>query len=290
MEYYLENEYLKVKINSFGAELKEIYCKENNIEYMWNSNPLHWGKSSPILFPNIGKFYNNKYIVNDNEYSLPKHGFARENEFVLYDKTDRIISFVLNSSPKTIEVYPFQFSLIVSYELKDKELIVSWNVINNGSDTMYFALGGHPAFNAPLKDEKRSDCYFYLEGKKEIYSTKVDVKTGYLMNEKILYKLDNGYLKISDDLFIDDALVIENQQVNKISVCGSDKIPYITVETDAPVVGLWSISKTSPFVCIEPWYGICDCDFKQYFLDNRPYQNVLGAKETFSKSYKIIIH
>ena len=67
MEYYLENDSLKIKINSLGAELKEIYNKENNTHYMWNANPEHWGKSSPILFPNIGKFYNNEYILHHQQ-------------------------------------------------------------------------------------------------------------------------------------------------------------------------------------------------------------------------------
>ena len=289
MEYYLENDYLKVKINSFGAELKEIYNKKNNTEYMWNSNKEHWGKSSPILFPNIGKFNNNKYLLNGKVYTLSKHGFARENEFEFYNKSENSLSLILNSSDKTMEVFPFEFSLIVTYLLSDKEITISWTVINNSNDKMYFAIGGHPAFNAPLKDGVRSDCYFYFD-KEEIYSTLVDIKTGYLLDTKLTYKLNNGYLNITDDLFKDDALVIENQDLNHISICGKDKKPYVTLITDAPVVGLWSISDKAPFVCIEPWYGICDKTNYNDSIEKRPYQNNLASGETFYKSYKIIIH
>lgn len=34
MRYFLENDILKVEIDSFGAELKSVIRKDNNREYM----------------------------------------------------------------------------------------------------------------------------------------------------------------------------------------------------------------------------------------------------------------
>ena len=68
MDYILQNTKLKIKINSLGAELTEIINKENNLSYLWDANPLHWKRHSPVLFPNVGKYYNGKYIYNGKEY------------------------------------------------------------------------------------------------------------------------------------------------------------------------------------------------------------------------------
>ena len=39
----------------------------------------------------------------------------------------------------------------------------------------------------------------------------------------------------------------------------TDGKPYVTVLCDGfPFVGVWTIEKTHPFVCLEPWYGVCD--------------------------------
>ena len=37
MRYILENEKLRVEIDSFGAEVKSVKSKENDREYMWYS-------------------------------------------------------------------------------------------------------------------------------------------------------------------------------------------------------------------------------------------------------------
>ena len=106
----------------------------------------------------------------------------------------------------------------------------------------------------------------------------------------IPYALDGGYLQVSDDLFDRDALVVENRQTQRVSLCRPDKSPYVEVTFDAPLFGVWSVPKTdAPFVCIEPWYGRCDHMNFSGTLQQREWGNVLPAKETFEASYTIEI-
>ena len=67
------------KIDSKGAELKSLII--GGREIMWNSDPAFWGKSSPVLFPAIGNVKANKTVIDGKTIDLPKHGFARDNEF-----------------------------------------------------------------------------------------------------------------------------------------------------------------------------------------------------------------
>ena len=81
----IENENLRVTINPKGAELTSIYNKETQLEYMWEGDPAIWGKHSPVLFPIVGTLKENLYRFNNRDYSLPRHGFARERIFILED-------------------------------------------------------------------------------------------------------------------------------------------------------------------------------------------------------------
>ena len=289
MEYFLENNKLKIRVNSMGAELTEIINKENNLSYLWDANPLHWKRSSPVLFPNVGKYYNGKFRYEGKEYSQGQHGFARDMEFELLEQKDNYISFVLNSNEKTKVNYPFEFCLILYYELKENEIVVGWKVINKDNKEMYFSIGGHPAFNVPLKDENRSDCYLYFKDVNNVESTMIN-SSGYSIGKVVNYPLEEGYLKITDDLFDDDALVIEQQPIKEVSITDKNKNPFITIKMDCPLFGIWSPSRTTPFVCIEPWYGRCDSEGFDKTLAERKYQNKLNVNEEFDVNYSIIIN
>ena len=54
-------------------------------------------------------------------------------------------------------------------------------------------------------------------------------------------------------------MILENEQVRKVTLYNKEKQAYLSLHFNAPVVGLWSPpAKNAPFVCIEPWYGRCD--------------------------------
>ena len=56
-----------------------------------------------------------------------------------------------------------------------------------------------------------------------------------------------------------------------------------------PFVGVWTMEKTHPFVCLEPWYGVCDSkDFTGELKDRQGIQN-LKAWESWEKGYRIRI-
>lgn len=49
MRYILENDTLRVEIESFGAEIKSVKRKADGREYMWCGDPKYWGRTSPAL-------------------------------------------------------------------------------------------------------------------------------------------------------------------------------------------------------------------------------------------------
>ena len=111
----LQNNFLTVEIATFGAEIKSILDNQYN-EWMWNANPSFWGKTSPILFPIVGSLKNNTFIYKGENYTLSRHGFARDMEFDAEQVSQTKAVFTLKANEKTLVNYPFYFELKVIYQ------------------------------------------------------------------------------------------------------------------------------------------------------------------------------
>jgi len=282
---------ITITVQDQGAELVSLKNTATGREYMWEANPKYWGKTSPILFPFVGGLKNNSYKYHGKEFQMSKHGFAREMEFALISQDENSIWFELTSNEETMKNYPFAFKLVQGYEVLNGTVKVLWKVYNKNEETMYFSLGGHPAFACPPdSSQKQTDCYirFDLE-QNEVVSTQITPE-GLLGPVKTSYPLMNGSMKITEDLFDEDALVIENNQTKTVELVDPNGNSYLRVSFDAPLFGIWSPAKIqAPFICIEPWYGRCDAtDFKGS-LEDREWGNKLLPGEVFEAEYTIEI-
>ena len=171
MQTILKNESIKAVIKHKGAELSSL--EKNGKNFIWDIDTQFWDKTSPVLFPVIGALKNEEFEFNGKKYTLPRHGFAREKEFKIISKTDDSIVLSLKYDEETLEIYPFQFELQISYKLEDSEIFVNYNIINLGEEKMYYSIGAHPAFK--------------IEGNFEEYSLKFD------SNETLVtHKLDDN--------------------------------------------------------------------------------------------------
>ena len=280
MIYYLENDILKITVDTHGAELSSIINKKENKEMLWQGDPDFWGRKSPVLFPVVGKYKNGKTTYEGKEYFSGQHGFARDSEFTLVEKTENKLSFELLSNEETLKQYPFRFRLVCSFELNSDRIIVGWNVENIDDKNIYFSIGAHPAF--------------YCEKDKTVLSMNEENIKYALINSNGLYTpqkydVENSFV-LHDNVFDNDALIIENSEVNEISLIDNNK-KYLTVKFDAPIFGIWSpTKKNAPFVCIEPWYGRCDGADFDGDITERDWGNALNVGETWYKEYEIIIH
>lgn len=290
MQEIIENDEIKVTINHFGAEICSIIKKAANVEYMWNADEKYWKRNAPVLFPFVGSLKNKEFLYEGAAYPMGQHGFARDMDFSLVSNNGKEVWFSLSSDDSTYEKYPFAFTLEIGYLLNGNTITVLWKVINEDEKTMYFSIGGHPAFMCPLNGEGNQTDYFIT------FDTDKDLTYSKLSANGLVYQKDNllptngGKLKISEHLFDEDALVIEGNQAQKVSLCMPDGSPYLTVKFDAPLFGLWSpAKKNAPFICIEPWYGRCDSEEFHGTLEEREYGQMLEAGEEFSASYNIII-
>ena len=216
MAVKLENEFLCVEIAEMGAEVTRIYDKTEDNEILWEGNPVYWKRHSPVLFPNVGKTYKNRVLINGTQYPTSQHGFARDNVFTCIEAANEKASFMLRSSEETKEVYPFDFELHINYKLNKKELTVEWQVKNCGDETMYFTIGGHPAFRFAKPEETKADYVLKIPGKEKIEYVLIDISCGCAnVDEVHTLQLSEETYPLSDEMFANDALVVDNGQIEE---------------------------------------------------------------------------
>ncbi len=286
--YELKNDVIAICIDSHGAEMKSLKKLSTGTEYMWCGDAKYWGRTSPVLFPFVGGLKNKEYRVEGKTYPMSQHGFARDMEFELLSKEESEIWFVLRSTEETLAKYPFEFILKLGYRISGNRTEVLWQVENPGSKTLPFSIGGHPAFNCPIEEgKKQSDYFVSFGGVDEIISTRLG-DHGLVIDCMDVYGLSEGRLALTENLFDHDALIIENNQTDRVSLCKEDGTPYLTVTMDAPLFGVWSPpGKRAPFVCIEPWYGRCDSEYFDGTLQEKDWVNCIDPGQVWNASYRI---
>ena len=290
MEYKLENESIAVAVESFGAELKSVKSKADGREYMWCADEKYWKRTSPVLFPLVGSLKGQSYLYEGEKYPMSQHGFARDRGFTLVSQSEESIFFELRADADTLKAYPFDFTLQIGYELANNTVKVIWKVVNNEErdGIMYFSIGAHPAFNCPINGEQSKAGYgMKLNAKSGVLYSRIN-GDGLMLNSKSELELKEGSVVFTDDFFDEGVYIIEDYQANEVSLLDPVGKPYVTVNFDAPLFGIWSPEKkNAPFVCIEPWYGRCDRESFEGNLTEREWGQKLGSKEVFERSYEI---
>lgn len=287
MRYYLENELIKAEFDSFGGELKSVIRKDSNREYMWYGNPKYWGRTSPVLFPIVGTLRNNTYRFKDKEYKMSSHGFARDMEHTLVSQTENEIWFELRQNAETLGKYPFEFVLNLGYRLEGDRLEVLWKVTNPSKDELLFSIGAHPAFLCPIHGEKsKAGYYLAFGGTDEIRHH--GNKGGLAIKEDLRLKLTDGRVKITEEFFDRSTFMIEDKQTSLVAIEDPEGRRFIEVDFDTPLFAIWSSEgKNAPFICIEPWFGMCDWDGFEGSFEEKSYMQKLAGGEEFNASYGI---
>ncbi len=248
MYYKIENEFLTCEIDGMGAQLHSLKSKENGKEYIWYGNPDIWYGQAPVLFPVIGQLIDDKFRYNGKEYSMPKHGLARKLPFNVKECGGAKAVFSLESSDETHKSYPFEFELLVAFELKGKSLTNTMTVINKTSGEMYFSIGAHPGFNCSVGDVIEFELPETLE------TERID-STNLLIGETFPVLNNEREIEITKDIFVTDALILSGYKSKKLKIKGENEIEFTF--GDCPFMGIWA-KPGAPYVCIEPWYGVND--------------------------------
>lgn len=280
---------LKIQTKKSGAELTSI--KYNGKEMLFqgakvldSNGNIYWKRQAPILFPIVGQLKNSQTQIEGEIYEMSQHGFARDMDFEEISKTENKHHYMLKYNEGTLKKYPYKFELHVIYEIIGDTLTVTYKVKNIDDKTIYFGLGGHPAFNCDYSNGEYE--IVFSENEDKIVFLKL--KNGLIDTEKAQNILQDNKIYLKEDTFDNDAVIMKNLKSNKVVLQNHETNQKI-LELDFtgfPYLALWS-KKGAPFVCIEPWQNTADrIDSTQIYKDKENVIELPKDKE-FECKYSI---
>lgn len=259
----IHNECLTVDIEDLGAQLASVR-NHHGTEYLWQGDADIWARRAPILFPILGRLKDNTYLLDGVPHKIGQHGFARDCIFELVEQSDTKAVFRLTDNAETRRLYPFSFSLTVTYTLEGNRLTKCHRVKNRSEQVMYYELGVHDGFRAPLeKNETMAQYAIRLPGLDSIEPYGMDENAMVTPKGKTI-PLENGRLFLTPATYDLDTVILDQPpQARAVLVDGQDR-PRVTVDfAQFPYLGIWTQNKPfdTNYVCIEPWSTLPDATF-----------------------------
>lgn len=237
-------------ISTFGAQMQSLMLSGR--EMLWQGDPKIWADHAPVLFPFIGRCWNDRYAYQGRDYPMELHGFAWKKEFRLVEATWNHCCLELTDDSDTRQVYPFCFRFQVGFTLGETGLKVSFLVENRSATPMPFALGWHPGFALDGPPEGYQVHFPQASAPQEICIVPKCMITG---EGKPLCLAENT-LTLDRRLFQTSARVFQGlgQQAILESRLGQ---PLLTMDLPGfPVTTLWqTLGSGAEFICLEAWLG-----------------------------------
>lgn len=285
MEVTIKSGSNSARIAQHGAELKSLVM--DGREFMWSGDPAYWPNTAPVMFPMIGTLKDNKTLILGKEYSLPKHGFARDLELKQEETTDNSVMFSLEQSDYTKQFYPFDFRFTIRYTLSDNKLTVTHVVRNNDKDDMPYCIGGHPAFafGGDLTD-------YRLEfPMKETLSAPIYNLDVHLFEDdnRVPMLNDSSVLPLNHEMFYKDVVYLDKVKSRSVKFLGKDGKGLQVDYPDFTSLAVWQ-AKNAPFLCVEPFCGSADfADCTGVFAEKRGIEILKpGEEKTYTFSFTAV--
>jgi len=248
---------LTARINPLGAELWSL-TDAAGAEYMTDADPAFWAGHAPVLFPIVGSLAGDSYRLGEARHALPRHGFARRSRFAVVSQSADAVTFALEDSTATREIYPFAFRLELAFRLEGATLHTTATVHNTGADNLPFSLGYHPTFAWPLPGgAAKAEHRIVFAQAEPAPVRRVGKGDGLLLPQAEASPVVGRDLALREDLFAADAVIWDDLASRSLSY-GADGGAWLDISfPDTPYLGLWQVPGAR-YICIEPWAGHAD--------------------------------
>ncbi len=279
----ISSDALSARIAPLGAELQSLTDAAGN-EYMSSGDPAFWRGRAPLLFPIVGRLEGDTLRIDDSEYAMEKHGFARHATFALAENAADHAVLRLTDSAATHALYPFEFELDAEFRLAAATLHMTVTVRNTGGAALPFSFGYHPAFVWPLPGGGARDNHQIIFDVNEPASLRRVTPDGTIGPELKTSPVEGNRFALADALFEDDALVWTDLNSRRLSYGAPQGAVLDIAFPDTPMLGIWT-KPGAAFVCVEPWAGHADPE--GYASDFRDKPGIITLAPTAERSFRM---
>ncbi|MDO8953373.1 MAG: aldose epimerase [Gammaproteobacteria bacterium] len=205
----------------------------------------------PFIFPICGRLSrtdgDNRYLYNGKVYTMTIHGFAHKMPWQVLEHSEHRLVMCLKESERSLLEYPFEFEIILEYEITENHVSCKQTYRNTGDKPMPYYAGFHPYFSIPFpKDQVTLD---YAPKRRFLYNQVLNDVIG----EQPLFstpaaltlpELNESLVELSEDKSVSLSFP-DNSSL-------SMKAEGITDPSLFAYCQLYHIPSEA-FLCIEPW-------------------------------------
>ena len=229
-------------MDSFGAKVLAFYQAGKNILFYDEEDISHSG--IPLCFPSFGPLVNGEFLRGTQKYAMKQHGFARDQEFVLVEQSEKSLTYELKANGETKERFPFDFVFRVKTSIEQNALIQEYAFTNLSNEKLPLSPGVHPYFAVqnPKEISFTSDATLVNDLNDDYVSKAlVEAKEFNLLSEPSYQVSGAPNAHISNHRASSSILSYDNK---KVELCfDAEKFKYFTV---------WRSSEDDQFICFEP--------------------------------------
>lgn len=282
VEQHLRNENLTAVLTPLGANIISLRGSKGH-EYLWQGGapwPRRGGFN--LIFPVFGMVTRDGRYLHDGQiYTMPKHGFGRDQTFKTTLTTPHQVIFELRDNENTRKVYPFSFQLKVIFELTGNALKTNFELENTQSrGDLLFGLGSHTGFNWPWQPDEATPSILIFET-----SEPSDIRRpthDFLDQKTTKNPMQDNNLTLSPSLFDHGGLFFIDDPRNEIGTKVATRLKSRSLQMKIPSgksidyawggfsnLGLWTRAVTDEFpkpgfLCLEPFIGNTGSALTQY--------------------------
>lgn len=287
--YILQNEFIRVSVNSFGANLTSIFDKKKECELLWQADIKSWNQQDICIFPFVARLKDGFYFFQGKKYEMPIHGFCKFKDFFVVKQTSEYLEMTIAFDEQTLSMYPFKFKFTAKFELILNKLKVTYLVQNLDSQNIYYGIGGHPGFILDgLTNDKGSvtnDNFLVFE-KNEFAKVALD-DSNFFVRGKEKFTIENQKINLSKDIFANDAIILYND-FGKVLLKRKNSSELL-FETNSTYLAFWSHAKFGEYVCIEPWWTLPDDENPERELNKKSSVLCLSAGDSAEYIYSVSV-
>ena len=257
MIYTIENDYIKLSVNSDGGAMTSLLYKPTNSQRLWQGDERWWKGQDVVIFPIVG--HAGAFTAKGQECLLKSHGLIRYTTLSVKEPGADFITLSAQSNGESLEKFPYEWEFEIGYRLENNTVKVGY-FVRSKSGVLPFYLGGHPGMVAP---EGRAEITFENE------------------EHPIVYPLEGDPYPISKlkTLTMDKEFFARHKTYQLGSLSGGalraatqDGYCY-TYKSDCPLYAFWSNEKGGDYICVEPWWGINDFTGAPKDITLKPFMN-----------------
>lgn len=277
-ELSIESDCLRVTVTRAGGNLVSVWDKRRAMELLWQPDPQAWRFQDVVIFPLIGlPAHGYDVLGNTYQFQMP-HGVARWETFEVDEHSGDRLVLRLESNEETLRRYPFRFRLRMIYQLSGNRLSITYGVTSTEGEKMPYQVGAHAGFQTG-----GDEVSVRFEGGAKVYHYPYD---GVIHRPPRLLAED-GCLVLDRKVFDEKkSLVLPRPDCDRCTVQRPDGIQLRYDLGDAPSLTIWGFANGGRFLCVEPWWGICEGESTPRELEQKE-QMFFAAREEVCHTYAV---